>query len=246
MDIMEKEGAHVADRPRSIAVHETLCLYQTASAITIMMMAAATHTDAQAHVQEELDDDIPLDAHYHDSRPFMITRRLPTCLVHLLSLILVLLLVFFPSPALVHRLYSSEPRQQLLTCAGRLRMAFVAFGMAWWSSDIDSAGLSAFRLVGPGSTKWLNRTHGSVRCSENLPQEPDRTGLRQHYAVHNTLKAYREGTYENVDASAEQFYDVYSSIMALIGRIRLDDALRERYKSLCKSIIRRGEADIGL
>ncbi|KAG1845015.1 hypothetical protein C8R48DRAFT_694678 [Suillus tomentosus] len=53
--------------------------------------------------------------------------------VHLLSL--VLLLVFFPSPALVHRPYSSEPRQQLLTCAGRLRMVFVVLGTARWSSD---------------------------------------------------------------------------------------------------------------
>ncbi|KAG2351136.1 hypothetical protein BDR07DRAFT_1502501 [Suillus spraguei] len=30
--------------------------------------------------------------------------------------------------------YSSELRQQLLTCTGRLRMAFVVLGMAWWVS----------------------------------------------------------------------------------------------------------------
>ncbi|KAG2144094.1 uncharacterized protein EDB93DRAFT_1105007 [Suillus bovinus] len=47
-------------------------------------------------------------------------------------------------------------------------------------------------------------------------------------AVHNALKAYHEGTYEKVDASAEQFYDTYSSIIVLINRIRLDDVLRER------------------
>jgi hypothetical protein len=65
-------------------------------------------------------------------------------------------------------------------------------------------------------------------------------------AVHNAIKAYREGTYENVDASAEQFYDTYNSIMVLIRRIRLDDALRERYVSLCNLIISRGKADLGL
>ncbi|KAG2053851.1 hypothetical protein BDR06DRAFT_435063 [Suillus hirtellus] len=35
------------------------------------------------------------------------------------------LLVFFPPPTLVCRPHSSEPCQQLLTCTGRLRMAFV-------------------------------------------------------------------------------------------------------------------------
>jgi hypothetical protein len=65
-------------------------------------------------------------------------------------------------------------------------------------------------------------------------------------AVHNAIKAYREGTYENVDASAEQFYDTYNSIMVLIRRIRLDDALREQYVSLCNLIISRGKADLGL
>jgi hypothetical protein len=55
------------------------------------------------------------------------------------SLSLILLLVFFPSPALVHRPYSSEPCQQLqlLTCAGHLRMVFVVLGPAWWSNDED-------------------------------------------------------------------------------------------------------------
>ncbi|KAG1794686.1 uncharacterized protein HD556DRAFT_1527084 [Suillus plorans] len=62
----------------------------------------------------------------------------------------VLLLVFFPSPALVHRPYSSEPRQQLLTCAGCLRMVFVVLGTAWWSSDI---GLGR-GLHGPKPQLW--------------------------------------------------------------------------------------------
>jgi hypothetical protein len=35
-------------------------------------------------------------------------------------------------------------------------------------------------------------------------------------AVHNAIKAYHEGTYENIDASAEQFYNTYNSIMVLI------------------------------
>ncbi|KAG1875801.1 hypothetical protein F4604DRAFT_1924869 [Suillus subluteus] len=65
-------------------------------------------------------------------------------------------------------------------------------------------------------------------------------------AVHNALKAYREGTYENVDASAEQFYDAYNAIIKLINKIRLDDMLRERYIHLCNLIITRGEADLGM
>ncbi|KAG1900887.1 uncharacterized protein F5891DRAFT_979790 [Suillus fuscotomentosus] len=65
-------------------------------------------------------------------------------------------------------------------------------------------------------------------------------------AVHNALKAYHKGIYKNVNASTEQFYDIYSSIIVLINRIRLDDVSRERYKSLCRSIIKHGEADLGL
>ncbi|KAG1895256.1 uncharacterized protein F5891DRAFT_1194311 [Suillus fuscotomentosus] len=65
-------------------------------------------------------------------------------------------------------------------------------------------------------------------------------------AVHSALKAYHEGIYENVNTSTEQFYNIYSSIIALINRIRLDDVLKERYKFLCRSIIRYGEADLGL
>lgn len=65
-------------------------------------------------------------------------------------------------------------------------------------------------------------------------------------AVHNAIKAYLGGTYKNVEASADQFHDTYSAIMALIHNLKLDDALRERYESLCKLIIRRGEAEMGL
>ncbi|KAG2057669.1 hypothetical protein BDR06DRAFT_153569 [Suillus hirtellus] len=58
---------------------------------------------------------------------------LPSATNHPSPLSLVLLLVFFPFPALVHRPYSSEPCQQSLTCAGHLCMVFVVLGMAWWS-----------------------------------------------------------------------------------------------------------------
>jgi hypothetical protein len=44
-----------------------------------------------------------------------------------LTLILILLLVF-PSPDIVHRLYSSEARQQLLACAGHLRIGVRGLG----------------------------------------------------------------------------------------------------------------------
>ncbi|KAG1848139.1 hypothetical protein C8R48DRAFT_677344 [Suillus tomentosus] len=91
------------------------------------------------HLSPSLTDEVDManfsvDAAYlscHASVQNRSTRVLP--IVHLLSL--VLLLVSFPSLALVHRPYSSEPRQQLLTCAGRLRMVFVLLGTAWWSSD---------------------------------------------------------------------------------------------------------------
>ncbi|KAG1795987.1 Acetamidase/Formamidase family-domain-containing protein [Suillus plorans] len=96
------------------------------------------------------------------------TRVLP--IVHLLSLVLILLLVFFPSPALVHRPYSSEPRQQLLMCAGRLRMVFVVLGTAWWSSDINymqfSMWAAACMGLSPGfGPAWA---HGSGLKSVNL------------------------------------------------------------------------------
>ncbi|KAG2108894.1 uncharacterized protein F5147DRAFT_798845 [Suillus discolor] len=56
---------------------------------------------------------------------------LPARLIHLLSLIL--LLAFFPPPALICHPHLSEPCQQLLTCTGHLRMVFVVLGMVWWS-----------------------------------------------------------------------------------------------------------------
>lgn len=65
-------------------------------------------------------------------------------------------------------------------------------------------------------------------------------------AVHNALKAFHEGTYEDVEASADQFYDTYNSIMMLIKEIRHDNTLRERYETLCNIIIARGQADLGL
>ncbi|KAG2101606.1 uncharacterized protein F5147DRAFT_776609 [Suillus discolor] len=74
---------------------------------------------------------------------------LPARLVHLLSLIL--LLAFFPPPALIRRPYSSEPRQQLLMCTGRLRMAFAMLGMVWWSYSITLWGVrSAAAQARPG------------------------------------------------------------------------------------------------
>ncbi|KAG2046194.1 hypothetical protein BDR06DRAFT_977668 [Suillus hirtellus] len=38
-------------------------------------------------------------------------------------------------------------------------------------------------------------------------------------AVHNALKVFREGTYEDVEVSADQFYDTYNAIMMLIKEI---------------------------
>ncbi|KAG2110009.1 uncharacterized protein F5147DRAFT_772853 [Suillus discolor] len=46
------------------------------------------------------------------------------------------LLIFFPPPTRICRPHSFEPCQQLLTCTGRLRMAFVVLGMAWWMALI--------------------------------------------------------------------------------------------------------------
>ncbi|KAG2112585.1 uncharacterized protein F5147DRAFT_771128 [Suillus discolor] len=36
-------------------------------------------------------------------------------------------------PAVVHCPHLSEPRQQLLTCTGRLRMVDMVYGTAWWT-----------------------------------------------------------------------------------------------------------------
>ncbi|KAG2121974.1 hypothetical protein DEU56DRAFT_917974 [Suillus clintonianus] len=70
-----------------------------------------------------------------------------------------------PSSALVHLPHSSEPRQQLLMCTGRLRMVFVVLGMAWctwcmwWPLSMQHLEIA----VEPGlNTNWTSQTHSDV------------------------------------------------------------------------------------
>ncbi|KAG2029025.1 hypothetical protein BDR03DRAFT_1019000 [Suillus americanus] len=65
-------------------------------------------------------------------------------------------------------------------------------------------------------------------------------------AVHNAVKAHRTGRFDSVDASAEQFYDVYQSILGLIDRIRADPALRARYETLEQLIVTWGRERMDL
>ncbi|KAG1742355.1 uncharacterized protein EDB91DRAFT_1247741 [Suillus paluster] len=47
-------------------------------------------------------------------------------------------------------------------------------------------------------------------------------------ASHNALSGFRNGTYSNIDASAEHFCEPYGRVMALIKLIQHDNAKRER------------------
>jgi hypothetical protein len=65
-------------------------------------------------------------------------------------------------------------------------------------------------------------------------------------AVHNALKAHHMGRFDSINASAEQFYDVYHAILVLIDRIWADPALRARYETLQQLIVTQGCKHIGL
>ncbi|KAG2062485.1 hypothetical protein BDR04DRAFT_1165149 [Suillus decipiens] len=66
-----------------------------------------------------------------------------------------------PPPTCVCRPHLFEPCQQLLTCTGRLRMAFVVLGMAWWSSGPSSA-----------SSVELSVWHSEKELTMRLKMEP--------------------------------------------------------------------------
>jgi hypothetical protein len=54
------------------------------------------------------------------------------------------------------------------------------------------------------------------------------------------------GRLDPINVLAEQFYDVYHTILVLIDRIWADPALRARYKMLQQLIVMQGHEHIGL